>query len=292
MTTYGAGNRMMRFLAPVLPRWLRIDLPVVPVVRLTGIIGFSTPLKPGLTLSSVARSLERAFGMRRASAVALAINSPGGSAVQAHLIYQRIRLLAAEKKLPVLTFIEDVGASGGYMIACAGDEIICDPSSIIGSIGVIGATFGFQKLLEKIGVERRVYTAGERKSTLDPFLPEDPDDVRRLKAIQADIHKRFIALVKASRGAKLVGPESALFSGEYWSGDKALELGLVDRLGDLRASLRERFGEKVITPLVTERGLFGRTLSGIGLRNADVASLGEELVSALETRALWARYGL
>lgn len=294
MTTYSAREKLLEVLAPLLPRQFRPGTPIVPVVRLTGVIGFTTPLKPGLTLASVAKSLERAFSMPRAKAVALAINSPGGSAVQAHLIHQRIRQLAAEKKLPVLAFIEDVGASGGYMMACAADEIVCDSSSIVGSIGVIGATFGFPKLLEKIGVERRVYTAGEHKSSLDPFLPEDPDDVRRLKAIQADIHTHFIALVKNSRGAKLTGPESALFSGEYWSGEKARELGLVDAIGDLRSTLRERFGKNVMTPLVLERGFLGRPTPGIGPWRAIAGhpSLGEDIVSALEARALWARYGL
>src|SRR3954467_5948691 len=216
-------------LRPILPKRLRGDTPVVPVVRLSGVIGISTPLKSGLTLANVARPLERAFGMRRAHAVALVINSPGGSPVQSHLIYRRIRELAAENKRPVIAFAEDVAASGGYMIACAADEIVCDPSSIVGSIGVVGATFGFEKAIKKLGVERRVYTAGKNKAMLDPFLPENPEDVKRLKAIQVDIHDQFIALVKASRGKKLKGPESALFSGEYWVGSKAVELGLADR---------------------------------------------------------------
>src|SRR5512133_3237144 len=184
-------------LRPILPKRLR-GVPVVPVVRLAGVIGFSTPLKPGLTLASVARPLERAFKMRHARAVALLINSPGGSPVQSHLIYRRIRQLAAENTRPVIVFAEDVAASGGYMIACAGDEIFCDPSSILGSIGVIGGSFGFQDLIKKIGVERRLYTAGEHKATLDPFLPENPDDVARLKVIQREIHATFIALVKQS----------------------------------------------------------------------------------------------
>src|SRR5262245_54020016 len=186
-------------LRPIVPQRFRTDVPVVPVVRLTGAIGFSTPLKPGLTLAGSARSLERAFAYRRAKAVALLINSPGGSAVQSHLIYKRIRALAEEKTLPVIAFVEDVAASGGYMIACAADEIVADLSSIVGSIGVVGGSFGFPKLLDKIGVERRVYTSGERKVMLDPFLPENPDDVARLKAIQAEIHELFIALVKERR---------------------------------------------------------------------------------------------
>ena len=172
----------------MLPRRFRGDMPVVPVVRLSGVIGFSTPLRPGLTLASVAKPLERAFAWPRARAVALLINSPGGSAVQSHLVFQRIRQLSREKERPVIAFVEDVAASGGYMIACAADEIVADPSSIVGSIGVIGASFGFTKLIEKIGVERRIYTSGTNKAMLDPFLPENPEHVARLKAIQEDIH--------------------------------------------------------------------------------------------------------
>src|SRR5262245_36418974 len=201
-------------LRPILPKRLRGGIPVVPVVRLAGVIGFSTPLRPGLTLANVARPLERAFGMRKARAVALVINSPGGSPVQSHLIYRRIRQLAAENSRPVIAVAADVGASGGYMIACAADEIICDPSSIIGSIGVVGSSFGFVKLMEKLGVERRLYTAGEHKAMLDPFLPESPEDVERLKSVQREIHEGFIALVKERRGARLKGPEKTLFSGE------------------------------------------------------------------------------
>src|SRR6187402_2914114 len=156
-------DRALKSLRPLVPARFRSDIPIVPVVRLAGVIGFSTPLKPGLTLASVARALDRAFAMRNIRAVALSINSPGGSAVQSHLIFKRIRALADEKKVPVIAFVEDVAASGGYMIACAADEIVCDASSIVGSIGVVGASFGFDRLIEKIGVERRVYTAGDRK---------------------------------------------------------------------------------------------------------------------------------
>src|SRR6266702_2515819 len=187
-------------LRPVLPKRLR-GVPVVPVIRLAGVIGFSTPLKPGLTLATVARALERAFNMRGTQAVALLINSPGGSPVQSHLIYRRIRALAAENKRPVIAFAEDVAASGGYMIACAADEIICDLSSIVGSIGVVGGSFGFAKLMDKIGIERRLYTSGENKAMLDPFLPEKAEDVEKLKAVQREIHEGFIALVKSRRGA-------------------------------------------------------------------------------------------
>jgi signal peptide peptidase SppA len=291
-------EKVVRAFEPVLPRRFRRSYAVVPVVRLSGIIGFSTPLSPGLTLSSVARSLERAFAFANARAVALAINSPGGSPVQSHLIFQRIRQLAEEHERSVIAFIEDVGASGGYMIACAADEIVCDPTSIVGSIGVVGGGFGFAGLLEKLGIERRLYTSGERKAMLDPFLPEKPEDVERLKAIQMDIHQSFIGLVKHRRGAVLSGPESALFSGEYWTGRRAVELGLADRIGDLRSTLRQRFGEEVAIPLIaSERGFLGRRLRGVLTRGRGAEmwprpSLAEELVSALEARALWARYGL
>jgi serine protease SohB len=289
--------RTLQSLRPVLPRRFRGDIPIVPVVRLSGIVGFSTPLKPGLTLAASARTLERAFSLRRGHAVALAINSPGGSPVQSHLIFQRIRQLAEQHRRPVLAFIEDVGASGGYMIACAADEIICDQSSAIGSIGVVGGSFGLHRLIDKIGIERRLYTSGERKAMLDPFLPEKPEDVERLKTIQREIHENFIALVKARRGGKLDGTEETLFSGEYWTGRRALELGLVDGIGDLRSTLRERFGEKVATPLISvERGFFGRRLSGVGSSGLDGLGsrpgIAEEILSALEARAIWGRFGL
>jgi serine protease SohB len=294
-----AGAR--RGLRLLIPKRFRGDIPLVPVVRLSGIIGFSTPLRPGLTLASVARALERAFGLRNAAAVALLINSPGGSPVQSHLIYGRIRQLATEKKRPVIAFVEDVGASGGYMIACAADEIICDASSILGSIGVVGGSFGFPRLMERLGIERRLYTAGEHKAMLDPFLPENPGDVERLKAVQANIHQSFISLVKQSRGARLKGPEDALFSGEYWTGQRAIELGVADAIGDLRSTLRARYGDKVMMPLMAgDRSLFGRPRPGLGLAGADMLSPGTELaadlaagtISAIEARALWARYGL
>jgi serine protease SohB len=292
------GRELLR---PVIPKRWR-GLPLVPVVRLSGVIGFATPLKPGLTLAGLARALDRAFGMGKPKAVALVINSPGGSAVQSHLIYRRIRQLAEEKSVPVIAFVEDVAASGGYMIACAADEIVCDPSSIVGSIGVVGATFGFPEALQKLGIERRVYTAGDKKVTLDPFLPENPEDVARLKTIQREIHETFIGLVRTSRGARLTGPENTLFSGEYWAAKTALGYGLIDRLGDLRAVLRDRFGDDVMTPLVSaERGLFGRRTPGVGAAEParwpdfgpNLASgFAEDIVSTIEARAMWARYGL
>jgi len=268
---------------------------VVPVVRLSGVIGAVTPLRPGMTLAGVAKMLERAFSMKNAKAVALLINSPGGSPVQSRQIYLRIRQLAAEKKLPVLVFVEDVAASGGYMIACAGDEIFCDPSSILGSIGVVGGSFGLTELIKKVGVERRLYTAGSHKAMLDPFLPEDPDDVERLKAIQREIHAIFIALVKDSRGARLKGADDALFTGEYWAGATSVSLGLADAIGDLRSTLRARYGEKVLTPVIAPASgmlasLLGRRSPGAGAME-QLSGLPDELISTLETRAIWARYG-
>jgi len=290
------GAKALAALRPLIPQRLRRDQPVVPVVRLTGVIGFGTPLRPGLSLATVARSLDRAFAARNAPAVALIVNSPGGTPAQSHLIFRRIRELAQEKSRRVIVFVEDAAASGGYMIACAGDEIIADPHSIVGSIGVVGGSFGFDKLIEKLGIERRIYTAGEHKAMLDPFLPENPDDVERLKKLQRDIHDSFIALVKSRRGGKLNGPENDLFSGEYWTGTRGLELGLVDAIGDLRTVLRQRFGDKVVTPLISaERGWLGRRLAGVtggALPQGLPAGLADDVISALEARALWARYGL
>ena len=280
------------------PARLRRDAPVVPVVRLSGVIGAVTPLRPGMTLAGLARTLERAFSTRNAKAVALVINSPGGSPVQSRQIYLRIRQLAAEKQLPVLVFVEDVAASGGYMIACAGDEIICDPSSILGSIGVVGGTFGFQELIKKVGIERRLYTAGEHKAMLDPFLPENREDVARLKAIQREIHATFIALVKESRGSRLKGGDEVLFTGEYWAGDTSISLGLADAIGDIRSILRARYGEKVEMPLIAPArgmlsGLFGRRSAGADAAASldGIAGLPEGLISALESRAIWAKFG-
>jgi signal peptide peptidase SppA len=290
----GLIDRLMEFV----PARLRRGVPVVPVVRLSGVIGAVTPLRPGMSLTGVAKMLERAFATKNAKAVALMINSPGGSPVQSRQIYLRIRQLAAEKKLPVLVFVEDVAASGGYMIACAGDEIFCDPSSILGSIGVVGGAFGFQDLIKKIGVERRLYTAGEHKAMLDPFLPEDPEDVARVKALQREIHAIFIGLVKQSRGGRLKGADHVLFTGEYWAGETSVSLGLADAIGDLRSTLRARFGDKVLTPVIAPAtgmlsNLLGRKSAGAGtLTSLDgIAGLPDELISALETRAIWAKFG-
>jgi len=261
----------------------------VPVVRLSGVIAASSLLgSRGLSIESVAPLLARAFGLRGARAVALAINSPGGSPVQSALIAQRIRLLATEKNLPVIAFVEDVAASGGYWLACAADEIIADPASIVGSIGVISAGFGFQDFLARFGVERRVHTSGERKSMLDPFRPENPDDVERLKRLQAEIHDGFKDWVRQRRGSKLKGDEATLFSGEFWTARRGLDMGIVDSLGELRAVLQARYGAKVYLPVIAPRR---RLLQRFGL-GGSLGSVGPEMIAALEERAHWQRFGL
>ncbi|MBC8049679.1 MAG: S49 family peptidase [Chitinophagales bacterium] len=283
------------FVKSVLPKGLWESGPVVPVIRLTGVIGAAAPLRPGLSLASCASAIERAFSTSNARAVAVQINSPGGSPVQSRLIFQRIRALSKEKSLPVHVFIEDVGASGGYLLALAGDEIYADQSSIVGSIGVIYAGFGFTELIEKIGVDRRVYTSGEKKMALDSFQPENPDDVARLKNLQAIIHRDFIDLVKDRRGKKIEAAGDQLFTGEFWTGRQALELGLIDGMIDCRTKMRELYGDKVRLKLVAmERGLFRRRSSGVGL-NLDMpsgADLADGVLGSIEARALWARFGL
>ncbi len=278
----------------LLPRRFRDRGPRVAVLRLSGAIGAVMPLRTGLSLASAAPLLERAFTMPRIRAVAIVVNSPGGSPVQSHLIYRRIRALAAEKKKPVLVFVEDVAASGGYMIACAGDEIIADPSSLVGSIGVISASFGFDRLIERIGVERRVHTAGENKAMLDPFRPEDPKDLERLKGIQAEVHRMFVDLVRGSRGGRLKEAEHPdLFTGAVWVGAEAVERGLVDALGDLRSVLRERYGSKVDIRVVppSRPSFLARWLARPGFAPEALVDPGE-VIGALEERAIWARWGL
>ncbi|MGU3537096.1 S49 family peptidase [Methylobacterium sp. A54F] len=284
-------------LRALLPRRFREKRPRVAVVRLSGAIGAVSPLRPGLSIGTVAGSLERAFTMPGAVGVAIVINSPGGAPAQSHLIHRRIRALAEEKSLPVIAFVEDVAASGGYMIACAADEIVADPTSVVGSIGVVSAGFGFDKLIERIGVERRVHTQGEAKAMLDPFRPEDPADVERLKRIQADVQELFTGLVTARR-PKLAADEN-LFTGAVWTGRQAVPLGLVDALGDIRSTLRARFGEKVDLRLVAEaKGSFIARLlrrsapGGIGLGAGLGGGLADDLIGAVAERAAWARYGL
>jgi signal peptide peptidase SppA len=264
-----------------LTRPFRAGVPVIPVVRLHGVI--AADARSGrLNIAGVAPLLHRAFRMP-GDTVAIIVNSPGGSPVQSRLIAKRIRDLAAENRKHVLVFVEDAAASGGYFIATAGDEIIADPSSIVGSIGVIFAGFGFTGTMEKLGVERRVHTAGKNKSTLDPFLPEKPEDVERIKQMELDIHQVFIDWVKLRRGDKLTVPDDQLFTGEFWSGVRGLGLGLVDAVGDLHETLRARFGDKVrIRVIEPKRGLFQLPRIGIAA----------DLAAAIEDRALWTRLGL
>jgi signal peptide peptidase SppA len=270
--------------------------PIVPVVRLAGVIGPGSAFRPSINLASLAGVIERAFTVPDRAAVALVINSPGGSPVQSALVAGRIRQLAEERGVPVFAFAEDVAASGGYWLACAADEIYADEASIIGSIGVVSAGFGFQDLLNRLGVERRVHTSGERKAMLDPFRPEQPEDVARLKGIQGEIHDSFKAMVARRRGDRLKAPEQELFSGEFWTGRRALELGLVDGLGDIRSVMRARFGDKVRLRLVQgSRRLFQRRLFRTEAGSLPAAWAGEAaegLISAVEERALWSRYGL
>jgi signal peptide peptidase SppA len=279
--------------------------PVVAVLRLSGVIGRAGRFQSAIELGGLADHIETAFSMKGVSAVALAINSPGGAPAQANLVYARIRAFAAEKEVPVIAFAEDVAASGGYWLACAGDEIYADENSILGSIGVISASFGFQELMAKIGVERRVHAQGDRKSMLDPFQPESDADLKRLNVIQKDIHANFKRLVHDRRGDRLKISDRKLFSGDVWTGREALEAGLIDGLGELRDVLRQRFGDRVKIKLVGGRTsflkrLFGRGLSGVNVQGTSIGGvLGDavaawptKVVAAIEERAFWSRFGL
>jgi signal peptide peptidase SppA len=271
--------------------------PILPLVKLHGTIGVGSPLRPGLNLDAVNSSLERAFSYRNAPAVLLSINSPGGSAVQSALIHNRLRQLAEQKNMKVISFCEDVAASGGYWLATAGDEIYADHASIVGSIGVLYAGFGFVEALNRLGVERRVHTAGESKMMLDPFQPQREDDVERLKTMQADIHEVFKTLVKTRREGRLKAEDSELFSGAFWSGGQALQIGLVDGLGGLHAVVKEKFGaEAVLKPVSKSAGWMRRLRfppQVAGARSGHLAAgLADELIETLEARALWQRFGL
>lgn len=263
--------------------------PRVPLVRLSGMISASgSAFRRGLSLEAAAPLLAQAFAMPRAKAVALAINSPGGSPVQSSLIAARIRELAAEKELPVLAFVEDVAASGGYWLATAADEIYADQASVVGSIGVIAAGFGFSDAIAKLGIERRVYAAGDNKGMLDPFRPADPDEVARLDGILKDLHSVFRAQVEARRGAKLAAADPDLFSGAFWTAQGALERGLIDGVGHYRAILRARYGEKVHIVPVKARQPFFRRLTGGGITSAGIV---DELLAHADERLARQRYG-
>lgn len=265
---------------------LRKPQKVVNVLRLKGTIGMGSRFSSSLNAKDLEPLLKRTF-TKRADAVALVINSPGGSAVQSSLIHARIRELAMENKLPVYVFVEDVAASGGYWLACAGDEIYADDSSIIGSIGVIYAAFGFNKAIGKLGIDRRVHTAGENKSILDPFKPEKKEDVKRILDMQLQIHESFKTLVRTRRAGKLKGAEKELFSGAFWAAQDALGRGLIDGIGHMHAVMKQKFGEKVVLTNIEAPKGFGRRL-GFGA----FGDLPDATIEALEVRALWSRFGL
>lgn len=265
--------------------------PVVSVLRLSGVIGQVGPARSGLTLDGLGKSIERAFSGKRVKTVALVINSPGGSPVQSAQIARRIRELADEKDIPVVAFAEDVAASGGYWLACAADEIFADANSIIGSIGVVSAGFGFTEAIEKIGVERRVHTMGKRKGMLDPFLPEVPEDIARLKAIQMDIHDSFKQMVLERRGEKLTAPDAdELFEGDIWTGSQAQALGLIDGLGDLRPTMREVHGEKVKFRTVSAKSNPIKRL--LGSSEDKTRQQVFSAISVVEEWAAWKRFGM
>lgn len=295
---------MTDFLKPLGALWRALPFtgpaaPLVTVIDLAGVIGdVGGPGRKGMSLKRLEKSLDSAFKPGKLAAVALAINSPGGSPVQSRLILNAIRRHAKEKEVPVLAFIEDVGASGGYILALAGDEIYADESSVVGSIGVISGGFGFHEAIRRLGVERRVYTAGENKSMLDPFQPEDPKDIERLEKILADLHEQFKALVRERRGDRLKD-DPELFSGAVWTGPDAKERGLIDGIAQLGEFLREKFGEDVKVKRISPEGgsllkklLTGGEESGAGIGASPSLIDAEELIAAGERRALWARYGL
>lgn len=284
---------MAGFLKRLVPKRFRKQELVIPVVRMHGaIMAGGSQFRPALNLASYGPLLDKAFGMKDAPVVAITLNSPGGSPVQSRMIYNRIRQLAEEKNKKVIIFVEDVAASGGYMIALAGDEIIADPTSIVGSIGVVSGGFGFPEMLKKIGVERRVYTAGQNKAILDPFQPEKEGDIEYLKSLQLEIHNVFIDMVKMRRGSKLKD-DPAIFSGLFWSGMRGLDLGLIDGLGDMRDVLRRRYGDKVKLQLVSgARNFLGKKLPGVDLQAHSIAaSAASGLADVAEEKAMWARYG-
>lgn len=288
---------MAGFWKTLLPKRFRKKGVTIPVVRLQGaIMAGGSQFKQSLNLANVAPMLEKAFSNKTAPVVAISINSPGGSPVQSRLIFQRIRALSEEKNKKVLVFVEDVAASGGYMIALAGDEIIADSTSIVGSIGVVSGGFGFPELLKKIGVERRVYTAGENKVILDPFKPEKESDIEYLKTLQLEIHQVFIDMVVSRRGSVL-SDDPSLFSGLFWTGRRGLELGLVDSLGDMRSEIKKRYGKDAKLELVSgARDFFGRRVPGVSVSAEGMGEIAAVAVSGLaetlEERALWSRYGL
>ena len=261
---------------------------IIPHIRLSGIIGSVGRFRQGINFAGQQEIIAKAFSDKKALAIAISINSPGGSPVQSHLLYSYIKKLAKKYNKKVLVFAEDVAASGGYLIACAGDEIYANSSSIVGSIGVISASFGFQEAIKKIGIERRVYTAGKNKSTLDPFKEEKEEDIKRLKEIQLELHSDFINVVKGSRGSKLIDVEkNNTFTGEFWSGSTSLKLGLIDGIGNAEQILREKFGEDVvIKKLERPKSFIAKKLS------SSINNQVDSIANILEERAQWQKFGL
>ena len=259
---------------------------IIPHIKLNGVIGNVGKFRQGIDFSGQEQIIKKAFSIKKAPAVAVTINSPGGSPVQSHLIYKFIREQAKKNKKKVIIFAEDVAASGGYLIACSGDEIYANSSSIIGSIGVIYSSFGFKDLIQKIGVQRRVYTAGKNKSTLDPFLEEKKEDIDRLKNIQLELHQDFIEVVEESRSTKLKKDKGVeLFSGEFWSGRKAKELGLIDGIGNADQILRQKYGEDVVIKK------FEKTKGWLAKKLSSSEDQADKLISIIEERSIWQRYG-
>tara|TARA_B110000438_G_scaffold258710_1_gene267570 strand:- start:1010 stop:1831 length:822 start_codon:yes stop_codon:yes gene_type:complete len=260
---------------------------IVPHIRLSGVIGAVGKFKQGLDFVGQQEIIKKAFSIKKSEAIAISINSPGGSPVQSHLIYSYIRNQAKKNNKKVLVFAEDVAASGGYLIACAGDEIYANSSSIIGSIGVIYSAFGLQELIKKAGIQRRIYTAGKNKSTLDPFVEEKQEDIDRLKKIQLELHSDFIKVVEESRSNKLKKDGNPdLFTGEFWSGSTAKKLGLIDEIGNAEEILRHKFGEDVvIKKFEKQKSWLGKKLSGTSQGQI------ESLLNIIEEKSIWQRYG-
>lgn len=263
--------------------------PVVAILPLEGVIGSGSRFSSALNLAALEEKIDQAFDVYNVKAVALAVNSPGGSPVQSELIMRRIQKLSEEKKIPVYAFAEDVAASGGYLISLAAEEIYAHEASIVGSIGVISAGFGFHKAIEKIGVDRRVYAAGDSKSILDPFQPEKARDVKLLKDLQKEIHEFFKNLVKERRGDKLKGTQKIMFSGQFWAGKEAVKLGLVDGIGDIHSVMKDKLGDKTKFKRIKEEKGFIKGLLGMA---ATKPKISDEILSTLEDRSLWARFGL
>ena len=261
---------------------------IIAHIKLNGVIGNVGKFRQGIDFAGQEEIIKKAFSLKKALCVAISVNSPGGSPVQSHLIYSFIRQQAKKNKKKVIVFAEDVAASGGYLISCAGDEIYANSSSIIGSIGVISASFGFKDLIKKIGVERRVYTAGKNKSTLDPFVDEKEEDVKRLKNIQLELHADFIKVVETSRGSKLKDPEkNNIFTGEFWTGKTSLNLGLIDGIGNADQILKEKFGDKVIIKNFEKpKGFIARKLS------SSIQDPVDKLANILEEKSMWQKFGL